>query len=78
MRRIWIFLTKGRRKLTTTLYFVIDKNILTIIMLSFHYPLALVEAAEGVTVSTMVSGGWTNICRCRIETIGVSVRISGL
>jgi len=59
MRRIWIFLTKGRvgnNKLTAALYFVIDKNILTIIiMLSFHYPLALVAAAEGETVPTKVS-----------------------
>jgi hypothetical protein len=31
MRRIWIFLTKGRaenNKLTAALYFVIDKNML--------------------------------------------------
>ena len=41
--------------MTTTLYFVIDKNILTIIiMLSFHYPLALVEAAEGETTPTII------------------------
>ena len=76
MRRIWIFLTKGRaenNKLTAALYFVMYKKYVDCWTPPLP-PLGItrVEAAEGETTPSVVSIGRIDACGIYSQTIGSS------